>query len=309
MNGRPLPNLVRQRIVELAKQGVRPCDISRKLRVSHGCVSKILGRYYETGSIKPGVIGGSKPKVATPTVVEAITEFKRHNPTMFAWEIKEKLILEGICDAEKVPSVSSINRIVRNHSSDKDGSFSSYQDYKSLDISQETIKSKENKYQDDGEHVGKKFKGGDGKCIKTSNKSKASPGIGMGLQPQQQLQQLQPQHEYPMYPMQNQNYNQHQHLVDGSSMYPQSATTAGHNHSNQSSDNYSIKNILSFAHQYSQSQAAVSPSNQLKRKHGYQWSTSEESTTTATAAADNSQLPDSVDQGLGIQNSSKYFPF
>ncbi|KAK7919054.1 hypothetical protein WMY93_010338 [Mugilogobius chulae] len=65
VNGRPLPDVVRQRIVELAHQGVRPCDISRQLRVSHGCVSKILGRYYETGSIKPGVIGGSKPKVAT----------------------------------------------------------------------------------------------------------------------------------------------------------------------------------------------------------------------------------------------------
>jgi len=63
VNGRPLPDHVRRRIVELAHMGVRPCDISRQLLVSHGCVSKILTRYYETGSIKPGSIGGNKPKV------------------------------------------------------------------------------------------------------------------------------------------------------------------------------------------------------------------------------------------------------
>uniref|UniRef100_A0A0K0E6V4 Paired domain-containing protein n=1 Tax=Strongyloides stercoralis TaxID=6248 RepID=A0A0K0E6V4_STRER len=114
VNGRPLPDHVRNKIVELAQQGVRPCDISRQLRVSHGCVSKILGRFYETGSIKPGVIGGSKPKVATPKVVNSITLYKLQNPTMFAWEIREKLIEDRICEADNVPSVSSINRIVRN---------------------------------------------------------------------------------------------------------------------------------------------------------------------------------------------------
>jgi len=33
VNGRPLPNTIRVRIVELAQLGVRPCDISRQLKV------------------------------------------------------------------------------------------------------------------------------------------------------------------------------------------------------------------------------------------------------------------------------------
>lgn len=92
INGRPLPNHIRLKIVEMAAAGVRPCVISRQLRVSHGCVSKILNRYQETGSIRPGVIGGSKPRVATPEVEARIEDLRRQNPGIFSWEIREKLI-------------------------------------------------------------------------------------------------------------------------------------------------------------------------------------------------------------------------
>uniref|UniRef100_A0A674AN43 Paired box 3a n=1 Tax=Salmo trutta TaxID=8032 RepID=A0A674AN43_SALTR len=86
INGRPLPNHIRHKIVEMAHHGIRPCVISRQLRVSHGCVSKILCRYQETGSIRPGSIGGSKPKVRA---------------------------LEPDCIAAMSLSMSSISRIMR----------------------------------------------------------------------------------------------------------------------------------------------------------------------------------------------------
>ncbi|KAE8286555.1 Paired box protein Pax-1 [Larimichthys crocea] len=114
VNGRPLPNAVRLRIVELAQLGMRPCDISRQLRVSHGCVSKILARYHDTGSILPGAIGGSKPRVTTPAVVKSIRDYKQDDPGIFAWEIRDRLLSDGVCDKYNVPSVSSISRILRN---------------------------------------------------------------------------------------------------------------------------------------------------------------------------------------------------
>ena len=63
-------------------------------------------RYYETGSIRPRAIGGSKPRVATNEVVERVTAYKRECPSIFAWEIRDRLLQEGVCSAENIPSVS-----------------------------------------------------------------------------------------------------------------------------------------------------------------------------------------------------------
>ncbi|XP_032420592.1 paired box protein Pax-7-like isoform X3 [Xiphophorus hellerii] len=125
INGRPLPNHIRHKIVEMAHQGVRPCVISRQLRVSHGCVSKILCRFQETGSIRPGAIGGSKSRVlqqllSTSDVETRIEEYKHENPGMFSWEIRDKLLKDGVCDRGTVPSVSSISRVLRNRFGRKD---------------------------------------------------------------------------------------------------------------------------------------------------------------------------------------------
>ena len=118
INGRPLPNHIRLKIIEMAAAGVRPCVISRQLRVSHGCVSKILNRYQETGSIKPGVVGGSKPKIDTERIEKKVKEYQERNPGIFSWEIRDKLVDDGICSDETVPSISSISRLLKGHGLD-----------------------------------------------------------------------------------------------------------------------------------------------------------------------------------------------
>ena len=49
---------------------------------------------------------------------------KSENPALFAWEIRDQLLGQRICDPNSIPSVSSINRILRNagHPTDQDAS-------------------------------------------------------------------------------------------------------------------------------------------------------------------------------------------
>jgi len=52
-------------------------------------------------------------------VVVKIEDYKQENPSIFAWEIRDKLLSDGVCDKSNVPSVSSINRIVRTRAQQK----------------------------------------------------------------------------------------------------------------------------------------------------------------------------------------------
>ncbi|CAG9563145.1 unnamed protein product [Danaus chrysippus] len=111
----PLSSLLsQQRLLELSRFGLRHYDIAHHVLSQQGAVTKLLGTLRP-----PGLIGGSKPKVATPAVVSKIEQYKRENPTIFAWEIRERLISEGVCTNATAPSVSSINRILRNRAAER----------------------------------------------------------------------------------------------------------------------------------------------------------------------------------------------
>lgn len=66
------------------------------------------------------MIGGSKPRVATPDIEKRIEEYRKENPQAFSWEIRDRLIKEGLCDRTTAPSVSSISRLLRGPNGSRD---------------------------------------------------------------------------------------------------------------------------------------------------------------------------------------------
>lgn len=114
MNGKPLPKVLRIRIIQLARLGVRASDISRQLRISHGCVSKILNKFYETGSIEPGAIPSSKSREITPEITKKIETFVLEQPDMFSWEVRDRLLLEGVCVKANLPSMEAISQLLKS---------------------------------------------------------------------------------------------------------------------------------------------------------------------------------------------------
>lgn len=95
-------------------------------------------------------VGGSKPRVSTPLVISKIRQFKEQNGSLFAWEIREKLLFERICPPDSLPSVSSINRILRknmgrlrvrqsNPSSHTSSTVSTYQRFKNQEKQQSSF--------------------------------------------------------------------------------------------------------------------------------------------------------------------------
>jgi hypothetical protein len=47
-----------------------------------------------------------QPRVATAEVVNKISMYKRECPSIFAWEIRDRLLAEGVCSNDNIPSVS-----------------------------------------------------------------------------------------------------------------------------------------------------------------------------------------------------------
>lgn len=98
-------------------QNFRPCQISRELRVSHGCVSKILYRYAETGSIEPGQHqvnkNGFKKSQKIPIhVKQSILAISKAFPDLKPFQIREILVSRSLVPKTSIPTLNQICEIL-----------------------------------------------------------------------------------------------------------------------------------------------------------------------------------------------------
>lgn len=122
INGKPLPLHVRKRIVDMAEMGLRPCEISRRLRVSHGCISKILAKYHETGSCEAGSVpkrNRKRSQIVNPIIELKITEYMERQPGIFSWEVRELLLKDEVCTRENLPTLNAISLMLKSKATEK----------------------------------------------------------------------------------------------------------------------------------------------------------------------------------------------
>lgn len=124
VNGKPLPKEIRLEVLRLALQGVRPCAISRRLRITHGCISKLLSKYRKTGSIQSGGEGVGRPRVITCHIAQRIDQYLTEQPRIHSREIQARLIQDNICSPENSPSLTSISRLLKK----KEGRESAFEE-------------------------------------------------------------------------------------------------------------------------------------------------------------------------------------
>ena len=109
--GKPLPVFVREEIVDLYNNGVGVSEISRNTRVTKGAVHKVVQHFALHGTTQPFSCGGSEPILITNDILEVIEIWKLRKPSLYASEIRERLLREGICTPANGPSIRQIQTV------------------------------------------------------------------------------------------------------------------------------------------------------------------------------------------------------
>ena len=110
--GKPLPDIVRHQVVRLHLQGRSQRSIATVLDISKSTVGNIVSNYSETGEenrpLSQKCRGRERQKLDVETM-KAIELYKIAKPSIYAKEIRSKLVEDNVCVYQNLPSIRYIN--------------------------------------------------------------------------------------------------------------------------------------------------------------------------------------------------------
>ncbi|XP_078363481.1 paired box protein Pax-8-like [Oculina patagonica] len=93
-NGKALPEVYRERMLDLHHQGFSQRQISQNMRVSVGCVNKVVQSYEESNSSLAGPRKTPVRNKMSTDVVEYVVSEKLCKPSVYTSEIQQRLLLD-----------------------------------------------------------------------------------------------------------------------------------------------------------------------------------------------------------------------
>ena len=112
-NGKFLPQVYRERVLDLHHQGFWQRHISQNLRVSIGYVNKVVQFYEESNSSLAAPRKTPVRNKMSADVVEYVESEKLCQPSMYTSELQKRLLLDGISPPGHLPSQSAIKKCIR----------------------------------------------------------------------------------------------------------------------------------------------------------------------------------------------------
>ena len=110
-NGRPLPEMHRERVLDLYHDGFGHRQIAREVRSSPGLV--LIDRHNEQDtSLRAARVDYPEPNI-DEAALKYIEAQKVRKPSIYSSEIQQRLLLDGVVHPANLPSVSQINKVIR----------------------------------------------------------------------------------------------------------------------------------------------------------------------------------------------------
>ena len=111
--GRSYPQVIRENVLDLHNAGLSQREISTDARVSLGFVNKIIREYDQNNfSVPQKGFSGQHKSVLSEDVTSYLENEKLNRPSISTRELQSRLLLDGVCFPQDIPSKTSVSRFL-----------------------------------------------------------------------------------------------------------------------------------------------------------------------------------------------------